>query len=156
MQQLPGLSGMCTGHLQQLLSHYSAWHSRSAGFTFTHLHPGKAVIVVHLQKAASTVSLKAALPTSCITPIDRSKGSVKTPQVAARAVRTREVRAAAWFERYAWFVSSENCLVLSARDGQQAEQLLKRHMRCENLLYCTSSETDCKASINCSAPAFQH
>lgn len=54
--------------------------------------------------------------------------------MAARAVRTREVRAAAWFERYAWFVSSENCLVLSARDGQQADLLLKRHMRCEVLL----------------------
>jgi hypothetical protein len=50
-------------------------------------------------------------------------------------VRTRDVRAAAWFERYAWFVSSENCLVLSARDGQQADLLLKRHMRCKP--YCT-------------------
>jgi hypothetical protein len=46
-------------------------------------------------------------------------------------VRTREVRSAAWFERFAWFVSSENCLVLSARDGQQSDLLLKRHMRCE-------------------------
>lgn len=62
-------------------------------------------------------------------------------QVAARAVRTREVRAAAWFERYAWFVSSENCLVLSARDGQQADLLLKRHMRCEVLMNFISCPT---------------
>ena len=54
-----------------------------------------------------------------------------TVQVQARAVTTREVRKAAWFERFAWFVSSENCLVLSARDAAQADLLVMRHMRCE-------------------------
>jgi predicted ribosome quality control (RQC) complex YloA/Tae2 family protein len=57
-------------------------------------------------------------------------GQLMRVQVAARAVRTREVRGAAWFERFAWFVSSENCLVLAARDAQQADLLLKRHLRC--------------------------
>lgn len=51
-------------------------------------------------------------------------------QVQAKAVQTRELRQAAWFERFAWFVSSENYLVLSARDAPQADLLVKRHMRC--------------------------
>lgn len=57
------------------------------------------------------------------------KTAAQLAQVQAKAVRTREVRPAAWFERFAWFVSSENYLVLSARDGQQADLLIKRHMR---------------------------
>jgi predicted ribosome quality control (RQC) complex YloA/Tae2 family protein len=35
-----------------------------------------------------------------------------------------------WFERFHWFVSSENYLVLSGRDAQQNELLVKRYMRC--------------------------
>lgn len=34
-----------------------------------------------------------------------------------------------WFERFHWFVSSENLLVLSGRDAQQNELLVKRYMR---------------------------
>ncbi len=34
-----------------------------------------------------------------------------------------------WFERFHWFVSSENYLVLSGRDAQQNELLVKRYMR---------------------------
>lgn len=33
-----------------------------------------------------------------------------------------------WFERFHWFVTSENVLVLSGRDAQQNELLVKRHL----------------------------
>jgi predicted ribosome quality control (RQC) complex YloA/Tae2 family protein len=33
-----------------------------------------------------------------------------------------------WFEKFHWFVSSENYLVLAGRDAQQNEQLVKKHL----------------------------
>ena len=34
-----------------------------------------------------------------------------------------------WFEKFHWFISSENFLVVSGRDAQQNEQLVKRYLR---------------------------
>lgn len=34
-----------------------------------------------------------------------------------------------WFERFHWFVSSENYLCVSGRDAQQNELLVKRHLK---------------------------
>lgn len=34
-----------------------------------------------------------------------------------------------WFEKFHWFISSENYLVVSGRDAQQNEQLVKRYLR---------------------------
>ena len=34
-----------------------------------------------------------------------------------------------WWEKFDWFVSSENLLVLCAKDPQQAEMLVRRHLR---------------------------
>jgi len=39
------------------------------------------------------------------------------------------VRKAAWFERFNWFISSENYLVISGRDAQQNELIVKRYLR---------------------------
>ena len=33
-----------------------------------------------------------------------------------------------WFERFHWFVTSENVLVVAGRDAQQNELLVKRHL----------------------------
>lgn len=33
-----------------------------------------------------------------------------------------------WFEKFNWFVSSENYLVISGRDAQQNELIVKRYM----------------------------
>ena len=38
------------------------------------------------------------------------------------------IRKAHWFEKFVWFVSSENFLVVAGRDAQQNELLVKRHM----------------------------
>lgn len=39
------------------------------------------------------------------------------------------VRKAAWFERFHWFISSENYLIISGRDAQQNELIVKRYFR---------------------------
>jgi len=33
-----------------------------------------------------------------------------------------------WFEKFHWFVTSENCLVISAKDATQADLLIRRYM----------------------------
>ena len=38
-----------------------------------------------------------------------------------------------WFEKFNWFLTSEGCLVLSGRDAQQNELLVKRYMRKHDL-----------------------
>lgn len=39
------------------------------------------------------------------------------------------VRKPAWFERFHWFISSENYLVISGRDAQQNELIVKKYFR---------------------------
>jgi predicted ribosome quality control (RQC) complex YloA/Tae2 family protein len=39
------------------------------------------------------------------------------------------VRKPAWYERFNWFISSENFLVISGRDAQQNELIVKRYFR---------------------------
>ena len=41
----------------------------------------------------------------------------------------RESRKAMWFEKFDWFVTSEGLLVISGRDAQQNELLVKRYLR---------------------------
>lgn len=50
---------------------------------------------------------------------------VQVKKVAA----VQHVRKPYWFERFHWFVSSENYLVVSGKDAQQNELLVKRYLR---------------------------
>jgi predicted ribosome quality control (RQC) complex YloA/Tae2 family protein len=34
-----------------------------------------------------------------------------------------------WFEKFYWFISSENYLVIGGRDQQQNEIVVKRHLK---------------------------
>ncbi|GJD12845.1 Nuclear export mediator factor Nemf [Galdieria sulphuraria] len=45
------------------------------------------------------------------------------------AVAIREIRKPAWFEKFDWFISSENFLVIAGKDAQQNEQVVKRYMK---------------------------
>lgn len=38
------------------------------------------------------------------------------------------IRKVHWFEKFNWFISSENYLVISGRDAQQNEMIVKRYM----------------------------
>jgi hypothetical protein len=40
----------------------------------------------------------------------------------------QQIRKPHWFEKFIWFISSENFLVLCGRDAQQNEILVKRYM----------------------------
>jgi hypothetical protein len=65
--------------------------------------------------------------------------SVLSPRISANrlflspphaALRCRQVvRKPAWYERFHWFISSENYLVISGRDAQQNELIVKRYFR---------------------------
>lgn len=46
-----------------------------------------------------------------------------------RLVLMKRVRRRWWFERFAWFLSSEGFLVLAGRDAQQNEVLVKKYLR---------------------------
>ncbi|KAK9837244.1 hypothetical protein WJX81_001363 [Elliptochloris bilobata] len=51
-----------------------------------------------------------------------------------RAVATvQHVRKPFWFEKFNWFITSENYLVVSGRDAQQNELLVKRYLRAGDL-----------------------
>lgn len=48
---------------------------------------------------------------------------------AAAAGPPKVLRKAAWYERFHWFISSENYLVISGHDAQQNELIVKRYFR---------------------------
>mgnify|MGYP004300879155 CR=1 FL=1 len=48
----------------------------------------------------------------------KRKAAAAVAQIKVKAT-IRAMRAAYWWEKFDWFVSSENLLVLCARDGQQ-------------------------------------
>ncbi|KAK9857575.1 hypothetical protein WJX84_011908 [Apatococcus fuscideae] len=47
---------------------------------------------------------------------------------AKSTASVQQVRKQLWFEKFYWFISSENYLVASGRDAQQNELLVKRHL----------------------------
>lgn len=53
----------------------------------------------------------------------------KTAGKHAAALASAGGRKAYWWERFNWFISSENYLVLSGRDAQQNELLVKRYLK---------------------------
>eukprot|EP00742_Colponemidia_sp_Colp-10_P006806 GILJ01007293.1.p1 GENE.GILJ01007293.1~~GILJ01007293.1.p1 ORF type:complete len:963 (-),score=268.38 GILJ01007293.1:280-3018(-) len=55
----------------------------------------------------------------------KARQEVKQEQIRFGIQRLRKVY---WFEKFNWFISSENYLVISGRDAQQNEQLVKKHL----------------------------
>ncbi|KAK9805687.1 hypothetical protein WJX72_012021 [[Myrmecia] bisecta] len=53
------------------------------------------------------------------------------------------VRKTLWFEKFNWFISSENFLVISGRDMQQNELLVKRYLRRGDLAAAHHSQAGC-------------
>ena len=48
--------------------------------------------------------------------------SLKNIEVAKQINKSRKTL---WFEKYIWFISSENYLVIAGHDAQQNEQIVK-------------------------------
>ncbi|KAG2487711.1 hypothetical protein HYH03_013710 [Edaphochlamys debaryana] len=78
----------------------------------------------HLSKHAKTVAANEQAFAAA-----EKKAEAALKQVRAQPAALQPVRKPMWFERFAWFVSSENYLVVSGRDAQQNELLVKRYFR---------------------------
>ncbi|VDQ01028.1 unnamed protein product [Trichobilharzia regenti] len=52
-----------------------------------------------------------------------------TRKTAKTVAQITEVRKPMWFEKFFWFISSENYLIVSGRDSQQNEVLVKRYLK---------------------------
>ncbi|XLR27683.1 hypothetical protein S83_055583, partial [Arachis hypogaea] len=55
-----------------------------------------------------------------------------------------------WFEKFNWFISSENYLIISGRDSQQNEMIVKRYMSKGDLLanHMALSDVSCLSSFS--------
>ncbi|KAL8168614.1 UNVERIFIED_CONTAM: hypothetical protein K2H54_008105, partial [Gekko kuhli] len=56
----------------------------------------------------------------------KTKQTLKEVQTVTTIQKARKVY---WFEKFLWFISSENYLVIAGRDQQQNEMIVKRHLR---------------------------
>lgn len=70
---------------------------------------------------SSSKALKAAEETA--------KRQLEEAQKRAKHTTTLVKRKPAWFERFLWFITSDNYLVLAGRDAHQNELLVKRYLR---------------------------
>jgi predicted ribosome quality control (RQC) complex YloA/Tae2 family protein len=59
----------------------------------------------------------------------RFKAEMERHEAANKIKAVRIARRANWFERFRWFITSEGFLVLSGRDAQQNELIVKRFLR---------------------------
>lgn len=57
------------------------------------------------------------------------KKTMQTLKEVQTITNINKARKVFWFEKFYWFVSSENYLVISGRDQQQNELIVKRYMR---------------------------
>ncbi|CAL1267643.1 unnamed protein product [Larinioides sclopetarius] len=60
----------------------------------------------------------------------KTKQALKEVAVTTSITKARKVM---WFEKFLWFISSENYLIIAGRDVQQNELLVKRYMKANDL-----------------------
>ena len=60
----------------------------------------------------------------------KTKETLKEVETTTRIKKARKTY---WFEKFFWFVSSENYLVIGGRDQQQNELVVKRHLEQGNV-----------------------
>ena len=70
---------------------------------------------------ASAIALKAAEA--------KAKQQLAEAQKQKQRVQVIPQRKVYWFEKFAWFITSDNYLVVAGKDAQQNEQLVKRYLR---------------------------
>lgn len=57
------------------------------------------------------------------------KKTQKTLKEVQTVITIQKARKVYWFEKFLWFISSENYLVIAGRDQQQNEMIVKRYLR---------------------------
>jgi len=60
---------------------------------------------------------------------ESAKKQLEQAQLKSTRTTTLIKRKPAWFERFLWFITSDNYLVLAGRDAHQNEMLVKRYLR---------------------------
>ena len=55
----------------------------------------------------------------------KMKSAIERAENAPTVTRARQTL---WFEKFHWFITSENCLVIQAKDAPQAEMIIARYM----------------------------
>lgn len=60
----------------------------------------------------------------------KTQQSLKEMRTISTITKARKVY---WFEKFYWFISTENYLVIGGRDQQQNEQIVKRYMRATDI-----------------------
>jgi predicted ribosome quality control (RQC) complex YloA/Tae2 family protein len=55
----------------------------------------------------------------------KTKQTLKEAAVITRITKVRKVH---WFEKFYWFISSENYLIIGGRDQQQNELIVKKYL----------------------------
>jgi hypothetical protein len=66
---------------------------------------------------------------------EAAEKKIKKKEEQVKAVKIN--RKTHWFEKFYWFISSENYLVISARDAQQNETLIKKYMAKNDVVFHT-------------------
>ena len=79
------------------------------------------------KKAASTKQQKTTAASS-----KAIKSAEKKTKTALKEVQTiaqiKKVRKTYWFEKFFWFISSDNYLIIGGRDRQQNDIIVKKHL----------------------------
>ncbi len=57
----------------------------------------------------------------------------KAEQQAEESKKTKKSRKKQWFERYRWFISSDENLVIAGRDAKTNERVVKKHMKDDDI-----------------------
>ncbi|XP_073943485.1 ribosome quality control complex subunit NEMF homolog [Choristoneura fumiferana] len=78
----------------------------------------------------------------------RTKQTLKEAQTISSISKARRTY---WFEKFFWFISSDNYLVIGGRDQQQNELLVKRYMRATDIY--VHAEVSGAASVIIKNPA---
>lgn len=78
-------------------------------------------------KAAADIALKKAHQSA----VSEIKAQKMAQRKKANAVNRKQM----WFEKFYWFISSENYLVISARDAQQNEVIVKKYLSAKDLVF---------------------
>ncbi|KAI9334047.1 hypothetical protein BDR26DRAFT_937229 [Obelidium mucronatum] len=80
---------------------------------------------------------------------------LKATKTAAPTIKT--IRTPFWFEKYLWFVSSENYLIVAGRDTLQSDTLLRKFMRKDDVVVSADVEgTPTVLVINSYSAAFNN
>ena len=88
--------------------------------------------VYHAKKSAGTKERKT-LESHSVAMKSAEKKTKQTLKEMAAITNINKARKVFWFEKFFWFVSSENYLVIAGRDMQQNELIVKKYMRAGDL-----------------------